>query len=147
VGGPDSSGKATDAPILVMSTGGIEPLRVAVFDDVVAARGEVFHIPGLAVDVYAHADDAVALCLARPHDVVFMDFAMGPGRRDGATAIAALRQAGFVGRVVAISSDPAANDAMKFAGAGEALAKKAHLRSFLVHIGAQHLAAARARPS
>ena len=25
------------------------PLRVAIFDDVVAARGEVFHIPGLVV--------------------------------------------------------------------------------------------------
>ena len=36
------------------------PLRVAIFDDVVAARGEVFHIPGLAVDVHPHADDALA---------------------------------------------------------------------------------------
>ena len=146
MGEPDSSAKDAAAPPLrVISTGGIEPVRVAVFDDVVAARGEVFHIPGLAVDVYAHADDAVALCLAAAHDVVFMDFAMGPGRVDGATAVAALRAAGFAGRVVAISSDPVANDAMKAAGAGEALAKKAHLRSFLVHIGAQHLASARAR--
>ena len=129
--------------MLVYSTGGIEPLRVAVFDDVVAARAEVFNIPGLAVDVYPHADDAVAQCTERAHDVVFMDFAMGVGRVDGAGAIASLRAAGFAKRVVAISSDPAANAAMQAAGAGEALAKKAHLRSFLVHIGAQHLANAR----
>ena len=33
-------------------------LRVAIFDDVVAARRETFHIRGLEVDVYGHADDA-----------------------------------------------------------------------------------------
>lgn len=130
-------------PMLVISTGGIEPLRVAVFDDVVAARGEVFHIPGLAVDVYAHADEAVAQCRAAGHAVVFMDFAMGSGRADGAAAVAALRADGFGGRIVAISSDPAANAAMIAAGANEALGKKAHLRSFLVHVAGQHVAAQR----
>jgi DNA-binding response OmpR family regulator len=114
-------------------------LKVAIFDDVVAARGEQFHIPGLEVDVYPHADDAEVVCLAAGHDVVFMDFAMGPGRKSGAEAIRALRGAGFAGRVIAISSDPAANAHMRGAGADEALGKKAHLRSFLVHLGAQHL--------
>ncbi len=128
----------------VISTGGLEPLRIAVFDDVVAARGEVFHIPGLAVDVYGHADDAVGQCRAAGHAVVFMDFAMGAGRVDGAAAVAALRTDGFAGRIVAISSDPAANAAMVAAGANEALAKKAHLRSFLVHVAGQHVASSRA---
>jgi CheY-like chemotaxis protein len=114
-------------------------LKVAIFDDVVAARGEQFHIPGLEVDVHPHADDADVICGAAAYDVVFMDFAMGPGRKSGAEAIRALRAAGFRGRVIAISSDPAANAHMRAAGADEALGKKAHLRSFLVHLGGQHL--------
>lgn len=128
---------------LVYRTGGIEPLQVALFDDVVAARGESFNIPGLKVEVFAHADHADSLCTARPHDVVFMDFSMGAGHVDGAAAVKALRTSGFAGRVVAISSDPTANAAMLAVGANEALATKAHLRSFLVHIGAEHLARAR----
>ena len=115
------------------------PLRVAIFDDVVAARGEVFHIPGLAVDVHPHADDAARVCTAAGYDLVFMDFAMGPGRKTGAVATAELRAAGFRGRVVGISSDPAANAAMRAAGADDALGSKAVLRSYLVHLGAKHL--------
>jgi len=118
----------------------LSPLKVAIFDDVVAARAEVFHIPGLIVDVHAHADDALAVCAHARYDVVFMDFAMGPGRKDGAGATRELRSGGFTGRIVAISSDPAANAAMCAAGAQDALAKKAHLRSYLVHLGARHLA-------
>jgi len=118
------------------------PLRVAIFDDVVAARGEVFHIPGLAVDVHAHADDATRLCLEKAYELVFMDFAMGRGRVTGSDATAALRAGGFRGRIVAISSDPAANASMRAAGADDALATKAHLRSYLVHLGGQHLRAA-----
>ncbi|HET6613015.1 MAG TPA: response regulator [Kofleriaceae bacterium] len=114
-------------------------LAVAVFDDVVFARGESFRIPGLVVTVYAHADNATHLCAGGAFDVVFMDFAMGTSRKSGRTAIAELRRAGFCGRIIAISSDPVANDAMREAGADEALAKKAHLRSFLVQLGAQHL--------
>jgi len=117
------------------------PLRVAIFDDVVAARGELFHIPGLAVDVFAHADDAMATCGLGRYDLVFMDFAMGAGRKDGATAIAFLRSSGFSGKIIGISSDPAANSAMRTAGANDALASKAHLRSYLVHLGATHLGA------
>lgn len=113
-------------------------LKVAIFDDVVAARRETFNIPGLSVDVYAHADNAVNAC-SPGYDVVFMDFAMGPGRKTGESAIRELRGAGFAGRIVAISSDPAANAAMKTAGAEESLGKKAHLRSYLVHLGAQYL--------
>ncbi len=112
-------------------------LRVAIFDDVVAARGEEFRIPGLDVIVYPHADNAADVCtLPRPRpDVVFMDYALGPGRKDGAAAIRELRAAGYRGHIVGISSDPAANSDMKLAGADDSLAKKAHLRSYLVHMG------------
>ncbi|HTJ47140.1 MAG TPA: hypothetical protein VL463_33795 [Kofleriaceae bacterium] len=115
------------------------PLRVAIFDDVVAARGEVFHIPGLAVEVHAHADDCARVVTAGAYEVVFMDFAMGPGRKTGAVATAELRASGFRGRVVGISSDPAANAQMRAAGADDALGSKAVLRSYLVHLGAKHL--------
>jgi hypothetical protein len=116
------------------------PLRVAIFDDVVAARGELFHIPGLAVDVFPHADNCMSTCGCGRYDLVFMDFAMGPGRKDGAMAIAFLRSSGFSGTIIGISSDPAANAAMRTAGANDALASKAHLRSYLVHLGTKHLA-------
>jgi CheY-like chemotaxis protein len=116
-------------------------LKVAIFDDVVAARGETFHIPGLEVDVYAHADDAAAVCVGVGHDVVFMDYSMGSGRASGAEATRALRAAGFRGRIVGISSDPAANADMRAAGADDSLAKKAHLRSYLVHLGGSGSAA------
>jgi CheY-like chemotaxis protein len=119
-------------------------LKVAIFDDVVAARHEQFHIPGLAVDVFAHADDCVTACARGRYDLVFMDFAMGPGRKDGRAATAELRTAGFRGKIIGISSDPAANAAMKASGAEDALGSKAHLRSYLVHVGGKHLAAARA---
>ena len=115
-------------------------LRVVIFDDVVAARGEQFHIPGLDVAVFPHADDAVGACDRGGYDVVFMDFAMGRGRLDGSLAIAALRRAGFRGTIIGISSDPAANAAMRAAGADDALDSKAHLRSYLVHIGGKLLA-------
>jgi len=114
------------------------PLRVAIFDDVVSARGELFNIPGLAVDVFPHADNALTTCGLGRYDLVFMDFAMGPGRKDGATAIAFLRSSGFSGSIIGISSDPAANSAMRTAGANDALASKAHLRSYLVLLGAKH---------
>ena len=119
-------------------------LKVAIFDDVVAARGEVFHIPGLEVEVHAHADDAARVVTDRGYQVVFMDFSMGPGRKTGAVATAELRRGGFAGRIVGISSDPAANASMRTAGADDALGTKAHLRSYLVHLGAQHM---RGRPS
>jgi DNA-binding NarL/FixJ family response regulator len=110
-------------------------IKVAIFDDVVALRGETFHIPGLEVEVHDHADEAVRLCRERGYDVVCMDFAMGAEHRSGEQAIAALRAGGFRGRIIAISSDPNANVAMQRAGADECLAKKAHLRSFLVAMG------------
>lgn len=112
-------------------------LRVAIFDDVVFARRETFHIPGLQVEVFAHADEAARHCTDRHFDVVFMDFAMGPGRKSGAIAVKEMRDAGFAGRIIAISSDPAANAAMCRAGADESLGKKAHLRSYMVHLGAK----------
>jgi CheY-like chemotaxis protein len=116
-------------------------LRVIIFDDVVAARGEEFRIPGLEVHVVAHADGAVDRCTGDDApDVVFMDFALGSGRADGAAATKALRDAGYRGRVIAISSDPAANAAMRSAGADDALSSKALLRSYLVHLGDKHLA-------
>ena len=110
-------------------------IKVAIFDDVVFARGEQFHIPGLAVAVFPHADDAVRALSCARFDMVFMDFAMGRGRKDGSRAIAELRHAGYRGTIIGISSDPAANAAMRAAGADDALDSKAHLRSYLVHIG------------
>jgi CheY-like chemotaxis protein len=118
---------------------GVAPLRVAIFDDVVAARGERFHIPGLDVEVFAHADDAAAVCSTGGFDVVFMDYALGPGRKTGQLVTGEVRAAGFRGRIIAISSDPAANAAIRAAGADDALAKKAHLRSYLVYLGEKHL--------
>jgi len=117
-------------------------LSVAIFDDVVAARSEHFHIPGLAVEVFPHADEAVTACVRGRFDMVFMDFAMGTGRKDGGRATAELRAAGYRGKIIGISSDPAANAAMKSAGADDALGSKSHLRSYLVHIGSKHLAGA-----
>jgi CheY-like chemotaxis protein len=112
-------------------------LKVAIFDDIVFARGETFHIPGLHVDVYGDADQVVELCAQRGYDLIFMDYAMGSEHQDGATAIRKLRQAGFAGQVVAISSDPVANAEMQGEGADEVLGKKAHLRSYLVSLGAR----------
>jgi CheY-like chemotaxis protein len=112
-------------------------LKVAIFDDVVFARSETFHIPGMQVDVYGDADQATELCAAHGYDLIFMDYAMGSEHQDGATAIRRLRQAGFNGRVVAISSDPDANAEMQAQGADEVLGKKAHLRSYLVSLGAR----------
>jgi DNA-binding response OmpR family regulator len=115
-------------------------IQVAIFDDVVAARGEQFHIPGLDVVVFPHADDAVRACQRGGYDIVFMDFALGAGRTDGSRAIGELRRAGFTGKIIGISSDPAANAAMRAAGADDSLGSKSHLRSYLVHIGSKSLA-------
>ena len=115
-------------------------LKIAIFDDVVAARSEQFHIRGLDVVVFPHADDAVHACSRVRYDVVFMDFAMGPRRKDGSRAIRDLRGAGFGGKIIGISSDPAANAAMRAAGADDSLGSKSHLRSYLVHIGGKLLA-------
>lgn len=109
-------------------------LKVAIFDDVVAARGEQFHISGLDVVVFPHADDAVGVCHRGRYELVFMDFAMGPRRKDGSRAISDLRGAGFGGKIIGISSDPAANAAMRAAGADDSLGSKSHLRSYLVHL-------------
>jgi len=117
-------------------------IKIAIFDDVVAARGEQFHIPGLDVVVFPHADDAVRACQRGGYDIVFMDFAMGAGRTDGSRAIGELRRAGFTGKIIGISSDPAANAAMRAAGADDSLGSKSHLRSYLVHIGSKLLAEA-----
>jgi hypothetical protein len=115
-------------------------LRVAIFDDVLAARREVFHIPGLDVGVYGDADDVCLICSGeRAPDVVCMDYAMGPQHANGADAIRAVRTIGFPGKIVAMSSDPAANAAMVAAGANESLLQKSMLRSYLVALGAGRL--------
>ena len=115
-------------------------LRVAIFDDVLAARREVFHIPGLEVGVYGDADDVCLICAGdTAPDVVCMDYAMGPQHANGADAIRAVRTTGFAGKIVAMSSDPAANAAMLAAGANESLLQKSMLRSYLVALGAGRL--------
>jgi hypothetical protein len=90
--------------------------------------------------VFPHADDAVRACQRGGYDIVFMDFALGAGRTDGSRAIGELRPAGFTGKIIGISSDPAANAAMRAAGADDSLGSKSHLRSYLVHIGSKSLA-------
>lgn len=117
------------------------PLAVAIFDDVLAARREVFHIPGLSIAVYGHADDVLLVCAdpATSPAVLCMDYEMGAEHVNGADAIRAVRAAGYRGRIVAMSSDPAANARMIEAGADEALPQKAMLRSFLVALGKEHL--------
>jgi DNA-binding NarL/FixJ family response regulator len=107
--------------------------KIVIFDDVLHARREEFHIPGLEVVLHQHADEAAVVC-ARA-EVVFMDFAMGEGHLTGADACRALRAAGFKGKIVAMSSDPDANARMVDAGADEALGRKALLRSYLVALG------------
>jgi len=115
-----------------------DSLRVAVFDDVLAARREVFHIPGLEIQVFGDADDVLILTSGESGpvpEILCMDYAMGPDHVNGEDAIRALRKAGYQGRIVAMSSDPAANAAMMKAGANEAITPKAMLRSFLVALG------------
>ena len=108
-------------------------MRVAIYDDVVFARGEAFNIPGMEVKVFENADNCDE-AIAGSFDYIFMDYAMGDSHINGAAAIIAIRGRGFAGRIVAISSDPNANQEMIEAGANEALPKKAVLRSFLVHL-------------
>lgn len=111
-------------------------MRVVVFDDVFTARAENFNIPGLEVEVHGDADDCVAVCTgAAPPGAVFMDYAMGDAHVRGEDAIRALRKAGYAGRIIAMSSDPVANEIMVAAGADESFAPKALLRSYLVKLG------------
>ncbi|MBI4508997.1 MAG: hypothetical protein HY698_05145 [Deltaproteobacteria bacterium] len=110
-------------------------LSVVIFDDVLAARGEEFRIPGLDVSVLGNADDIVAIVQAVDPTIICMDFAMGPGHLTGVEAIQAARGVGYRGRIIAMSSDPVANAQMCAVGASEELPKKAMLRSFLVSLG------------
>lgn len=110
-------------------------IRIIIFDDVVFARGETFNIPGVETAVYEHADDAAEIANADPPDIIFMDYSMGDEHASGADAIRRLREAGFAGKIVAISSDPPLNREMEAAGADDQLAKKALLRPYLVSLG------------
>ncbi len=113
-------------------------LRVTIFDDVLAARGERFTVPGVQVELFPHADDAAPLCTAgEAPDSVLMDYAMGPERKSGAEAVRELRRAGFAGEIVAISSDAAANAEMLAAGADRALAHKREISRYLDELGAR----------
>ena len=65
-------------------------LHVAVFDDVLAARREVFHIPGLEIQVFGDADNVLLLCSGEEGpvpDILCMDYAMGPDHVNGEDAI------------------------------------------------------------
>ena len=109
--------------------------RVLIFDDVLWVRREVFHIPGLEILLYGDADESVAQVATSSPDVLFMDYAMGREHANGVDAIRALRKNGYSGKIVAMSSDPAANAMMISAGADETLSQKALLRSYLVKLG------------
>ena len=109
-------------------------MKVLIFDDVIFARGETFNLPGLDVHVFEHADDAPAITEGLVADIIFMDYSMGPDHCSGAEAVRALRESGFRGTIVAISSDPAANGEMVAAGANDQLAKKALMRSYLASL-------------
>ena len=109
-------------------------LVVCVFDDVLAARREVFHVNGLTVTVHADADDVEAFVRGERGpvpDVICMDYSMDPAELTGEDAVRAARAQGFTGRIVGISSDPRSNRAMIAAGADESLPRKAMLHSFL----------------
>lgn len=109
-------------------------MKVAVFDDVIFLRGETFAGDGLAVDVYAHADDAVLLAQSEGYTHIFMDYEMGTEHDNGVQAVTKLRAGGFEGKLVAISSDPKRNEEMVGAGADESLPKKSFLPSYLASL-------------
>ena len=109
-------------------------MRVLICDDVVAARGEEFRIDGLDIQVLPDSETLDALVAADPPDVIFMDYSMGAGKRTGGAAVAALRAAGYAGRIVAMSSDQLRNQEMLAAGASDALPRKAVLRAYLVSL-------------
>lgn len=99
------------------------PLRVVVFDDQMFARGDL-RVDGIDLELHPHGDDAAALCTGPDAPaLVCVDYSMGGLHRSGDRVVRALRDAGYTGRVVAISSDPTANAAMIAAGADQSVPK------------------------
>ena len=135
-------------------------LKVLVFDDELSQRPAFYRQAELDLKFYADADDAVRIVAAEHPDVVMMDFTMGaalsgaaavrrirerhaavsaPARSatsQTATSRTATDQAARPQpapsplRIVAISSDPAANQHMIAAGADDAI-PKSHVRAYL----------------
>lgn len=130
-------------------------LKVLVFDDELSQRPAFYRQAELDLKFYADADDAVRIVAAEHPDVVMMDFTMGAAL-SGAAAVRRIREKQTGGpaparsasnqtatdktarpqpapsplRIVAISSDPAANQHMLEAGADDAI-PKSHVRAYL----------------
>jgi CheY-like chemotaxis protein len=108
-------------------------MKAIIFDDELILRPAHYRIPGIELTLLPHADQAVAVARRERPDVVLMDFTMH-AERSGAEAVAALcelrdRQ-GLDLFIVAISTDPAANQRMLDAGADDAV-PKTHVRGYL----------------
>jgi CheY-like chemotaxis protein len=115
-------------------------MKVVIFDDVLCRRQADYHMPGLELVFYEHADDAAAVLLRERPDLVLMDFSMDADH-SGAEAVARLRQHDQLRalRIVGISSDAEHNVRMLAAGADDAV-PKTHLRAYLHRLAdRQHL--------
>ena len=106
-------------------------MKVVIFDDELFRRQPTYTIEGLELSFYEHADDAVAVVGRERPELVCMDYFMD-AQRSGGDAVAELRAAAAQEslRIVAISSDPQANERMLAAGADDAV-PKTHLRAYL----------------
>ena len=106
-------------------------MKVVIFDDVLVRRAREYEVPGLELQFFPHADDAVEIVRRERPDVVLMDYAMDE-HACGEDAIHALRAAFARGgvKIVAISSDPDSNERMLAAGADDAV-PKTHVKGYL----------------
>jgi CheY-like chemotaxis protein len=107
-------------------------VKVVIFDDLLCRRPDEYTVPNLEVQLYPHADDAVAVVTRERPDVVLMDYSMD-ANASGEDAIRSLRAAfprGRGAKIVAISSDERSNERMLAAGADDAL-PKTHVRGYL----------------
>lgn len=109
-------------------------MKVIIFDDVLCRREGEYQVPDLDVQIYPHADDAVAVVTREQPTVVLMDYSM-EAQLSGEDAIRKLRGAfprddGDAFSIVGISSDERSNDRMRAAGADDVV-PKTHVRAYL----------------